>query len=115
MQRSTSAMPATRPSSKNGSRDEILSSPAASRMANRFKQNVLVPIDVGFVVGLLAMADLVHLGIAANGGSHHAGARAPLVDEMGDVLDRLAPALIGGVGLREPGADGGRDDAVDRR
>ena len=115
MQRSTSAMPATRPSSKI--RLELRDLELARRLADReqVQHDVLVPVDVGLVVGLLAMAHLVELGVAPHRRDDHAGARAPLVDEMGDVLDRLAPALIGGVGLREPGADGGRHDAVDRR
>ena len=77
------------------------------------EQDVLVPIDVGFVVGALAELDLVGRRIAAHRRDDHAGARAALVDEVGKGLDRFAAGLLRRVRLRQPGADAGGDDAVD--
>ncbi len=77
------------------------------------EQDVLVPVDVGFVVGPLAELDLIQRRIAAHRRDDHAGARAALINEMGKGLDRFAAALLGCVRLRQPGADAGGDDAVE--
>ena len=47
------------------------------------EQDVLVPVDIGFVVGTLAELDLIERRVAAHGRDDHAGARAALIDEMG--------------------------------
>ena len=77
------------------------------------QEDVLVPVDVGLVVGALAVLDLLRQRVAPQRGDDHAGARAPIVDEVRERLDRFAARLLGGVGLREPGADAGGDDAIE--